>query len=407
MRRLWIAIAPAVLLILVAGAAGAQVSALDAAASALRGTPVYIDTAAERATDVDVNRLLGKIRQSDHPIFVAVLPGSVVNDAGGNVNNLPAVLGRRAGLQGTYAVVAGTSFRADSNDLPPNLVKNAATKAFQDKSKDGVGAVLELFVQQVNQIHYVPGGSPSGGGASAGGGGSGGVLLLLLAAGGGGIFLWYRSRAKRRRESERKEMEADRQLLSAELSVLGSDVIELEPHVTMQPDARPDYDAGVTRFKSAQAALEYADEPVDLVRVERVIDEGRYAMERARAHIDGRQPPAPPEKLSSPGRRGEPALEIDHQGTPAYVGGQSWYGGGGWFGGGNGLLTGLLLGQMLGGGWGGGYYGGGYGGGYGSGGDGDGGNDGGGNDDAGGDWGGGDFGGGDFGGGDFGGGGDF
>ena len=206
-------------------------------------------------------------------------------------------------------------------------------------------------------------------------------------------------------------MEADRQLLSAELSVLGSDVLELEPQVTMHPDARPDYDAGVTRYKSAQAALKYADDQVDLVRVERVIDEGRYAMDRARAHIEGRQPPPPPEKLTRPGRHDEPAMDLDDEGAPVYVGRggmMPWYGGGGWFGGGTGLLTGLMLGQMLGGGFGGWGYGGGWGHGGHEGGDGGGGDSGeAGGDWGGGDWGGGDFGGGDFGGGDFGGGGDF
>ena len=183
--------------------------------------------------------------------------------------------------------------------------------------------------------------------------------------------------------------------------------MELEPDVSLHPDARPDYDAGVTRYQSAKAALEYADDRIDLVRVERVIDEGRYAMARARAVIDGRPAPPPPESLAQPGRHGEPPIELDDQRQPVYAGyGGGWYGGGGWFGGGSGgLLTGLLLGQMLGGGWGGGWGGGYYGGQDDGGGDSGGGDSGG--DWGGGDFGGGDFGGGDFGGGDFGGGGDF
>ena len=120
--------------------------------------------------------------------------------------------------------------------------------------------------------------------------------------------------------------------------------------------------------------------------------EARYSMDRARAIIDGREPPAPPEELRQPGRHGEPAVTIDEQRQPAYVGYPGGYSGG-WFGGmgGGGLFSGLLLGSLLGGfgGWG----------------------HGGttiineaGEDGGGGDFGGGDFGGGDFGGGDFGGG---
>ena len=130
------------------------------------------------------------------------------------------------------------------------------------------------------------------------------------------------------------------------------------------------------------------------MRVQRVVDEGRYAMSRARAILDGREPPAPPPELQQPGRHDEPPLGVDARGEPAYVGyGGGFYGGGGWFGGGSGLFTGLMLGQMLGGFGGFGHHGdvivnqGDDGGGWG--------------DMGGGDFGGGDFGGGDFGGGDF------
>ena len=402
MRRILLVLTA--LLFLPALPAGAQTTtaSLDAAAAALRNDPVYVDRSADLAGDIDAGSLRSRIRTGDSPIFVAVLP-----DVGGDVNQLPTQLAQRVGLRGTYAVVSGRSFRAGSNVLPTGQAGSLATAAFQAQRDNGLGAVLNTFVDRVNQAAAGRTGGGDGvtsdGGDDGGGSGSGG-LLLLLAAGGGGLFLWSRSKAKRRRQEEAKEYEADRQLLQAELSVLGQDVMELEPEVILHPDARPDYDAGVTRYQSAKAALDYADAPVDLVRVERVIDEGRYSMARVRARVDGREPPPPPENLTQPGRHGEPAIDLDERGEPVYAnyGGMPWYGGGGWFGGGSGLLTGLLLGQMLGGGfggWGGGYHGGG-------GGEGDGGDSGGG-DWGGGDWGGGDFGGGDFGGGDFGGGGDF
>ena len=408
MRRLLLFSIP--ILIALAAPASAQTDPLDAAASALRNNPVYVDSSAERAREVDAERLRSRIRNGDAPIFVAVLPASAVNAAGGDVNRLPSVLAERVGLQGTYAVVAGSSFRAASNALPSGRAGALATASFQARSGNGVGAVLETFVDRVNEASTGALGSGGNRDSSApaedDGGVNSGGLLLLLALGGGGLFLWSRSRRAKERKVDAREFEADRQMLQAELSVLGNDVLQLEPQVTVHPDARPDYDAGVTRYQSAQAAMEYADDQVDLVRVDRVIDEGRYAMDRARARIEGREPPAPPEKLTRPGRHDEPPLDLDERGQPVYVGygGMPWYGGGGWFGGGGGgLLTGLMLGSMLGGGWGGGYYGG-----HGHDGGGDGG-DGGdsGGDWGGGDWGGGDFGGGDFGGGDFGGGGDF
>ncbi|MDP1803773.1 MAG: hypothetical protein Q8K72_01265, partial [Acidimicrobiales bacterium] len=79
MRRLLLLLA---LLLLPAIPAAAQVTALDAAASALRNNPVYVDGSAERARDVDADRLRSRIRSGGSPIYVAVLPASALNDAG-------------------------------------------------------------------------------------------------------------------------------------------------------------------------------------------------------------------------------------------------------------------------------------------------------------------------------------
>ena len=53
--------------------------------------------------------------------------------------------------------------------------------------------------------------------------------------------------------------------------------------------------SGVSRYRAAKAALDAAGDRVDLVRLERVVDEGSYAMARARARVEGRPPPPPPE----------------------------------------------------------------------------------------------------------------
>jgi hypothetical protein len=290
--------------------------------------------------------------------------------------------------------VAGNAFRAAG----PAAAQ--ATASFQARSAEGTEAVLADFVGRVAEADT--GGSTAGPSASSdrqeeGGGGGGLGLLVLLGLGGGGFLLWQRGRRKREEQEDRREVDADRQLLRAELSVLADDVMALEHQVTLHPDARADYEAGVNRYRAAEAALDYADDEVDLVRVQRVIAEGRYAMNRARARVEGREPPPPPAELTTPGRHDEPALDVDERGEPVYVGyGGGFYGGGGWFGGGGGgLLTGLLLGQIL-GGWGGWGYGSDH-----EHGDG-GGSDGGGEWGGGGDWGGGDFGGGDVGGGDWG-----
>ena len=296
---------------------------------------------------------------------------------------------------------SATAFRAGSSELAAGEAGELAAAALEANGDD-TAAVLDDFVERVGDAA----GSASGSGESGGdddGSGGGWVLPVVLVGGVGaaGLLVWRRSRRRRADEAERVRAEAaDRQLLRAEVSVLADDVVRLEPEIQLHPDARNDFDAAVSRYRAAQAALDYTDEPVDMVRVARVVAEARYSMDRARAIVEGRQPPAPPEDLQRPGVHGEPAVTLDADRQPAYVGYPGGFAGG-WFGGTSGLFTGLLLGSLLSGGFGG----------WGAGGttiinEADDGGDGdfGGGDFGGGDFGGGDFGGGDFGGGDFGGG---
>ena len=387
------------------------------AAAALTSDPVFVDPTAERALDAgEASDLRASIRDAGTPVFVAVLPGSA-GDAGAVVRSLVD----EVGLSGTYAAIVGNEFRAVSTQLAD--ADEIATSAFQAESGSGQAAVLERFVEDVAAAGTAGRGTGGTGAfqddGSRGPGDAdddGGASLLpigLLAAGGVGALAWSRRRNRQRenqrREDRRTRLAADTQILRAELSVVADDVLRLEPEVDLHPEARADYEAAVERHRIASAALDYADEAVDLVRVERVVSEARYAMARARAIIRGHEPPPPPDELRQPGRHQEPPLDLDERGVPVYAGGQPFYGGGGWFGGGvgagTGLFGGLLLGSMLGGpfGWGGGWGWGGpviMGGGWGDGGDGgDGGGwgDGGGFDMGGGDWGGGgDMGGGDW-----------
>jgi len=371
-----------------------QTTSVSEVAEALRSDPVYVDPAATRTlSEAEQDQLRAAIRDAGTPVYVAVLPSSA-----GDAEVLVQSLYSATGLAGTYAVVTDEQFRAGSTTIPRTA--EIAGAAFQANRDQGTLAVLEAFVSDVSAAAGGAVGPSSGGGTAGddGGGDEGGSSLLPIALlGGGGLALWSWSRRRRRRvdTESQAEFDADVQLLRAELSVLADDVMRLEPLVTTHPEARPDYEAATTRFRAAGAALDYADEPVDLVRVERVVREAEYAMSRARAIVEGREPPAPPVELQRPGRHDEPALDVDEVGRPVYVGAGPFYGGGWFGGGGGGLFSGLLLGSMLGGmgpfGWGGGWHHD-HGGGGGGWGDGGGGFDGG---FGGGDWGG-DVGGGDW-----------
>jgi hypothetical protein len=328
---------------------------VSAAAEALRRDPVFVDPAAERAlTEIEADNLRDEIRSSGTPLFVAVLPGSA-GDAGDVVRRLL----QQTGLSGTYAAIVGDGFRATSTELA--AADELATAAFQAASPAGPAAVLLRFVDEVATApagpSLPPGAGEGGTGQDDDGGGGGDVPSLvpigLLAAGGVGLFAWSRRRRRRAAAELRAKLAADAELIRAELAVLADDVLRLEPEVVLHPEARDDYEAAVERHRVASAALDYADEPIDIVRVERVVAEARYAMARSKALVAGREPPPPPQDLRRQGRHDEPPVALDDRGAPIYAGGQPFYGGG-WFGAGSGLFGGLLLGSMLGGwGWGG------------------------------------------------------
>src|ERR671916_1822629 len=340
---------PAVLLVfltvvLTAGAAPQQSGddAVTVAAEELRRDPVYVDPDAERAlTGAETDELREQIRSSDVPVFVAVLPAGA-----GDVDDVARRLPEETGLSGTYAAVVGDGFRATSTDVA--RADELASAAFQAESSGGAADVLLRFVELVGAESSGTPISPDGGtGGSApprdDDGGSALVPLGLLVAGGAGLWAWSRRRRRREAAEMRARVVADAELVRAELSVVADDILRLEPEVDLHPEARNDYEAAVERHRVASAALDYADEPVDLVRVDRVVTEARYAMSRAKAQLEGREPPPPPDDLRRPGRHREPPVDVDEQGVPVYAGGAPFYGGG-WYGGGGGALRGPFLG---------------------------------------------------------------
>jgi hypothetical protein len=189
-------------------------------------------------------------------------------------------------------------------------------------------------------------------GANGSSGGSSFFFFLLLPLG-FAVAAFTMARGGRRRRARRSDggeggpSGVNPQLIRAELSVLADDVLRLEPRVALKETARDDFEAATHRYRVAQAALDYTDAPVDLVRVQRVVDEATYSMSRVRAILDDRPPPEPPTTLRRPGPRGEPAIILDDRERPAYEGSPASFRSG-WFGGG-GLIGGLLLGSMMGG----------------------------------------------------------
>jgi len=422
----------ALLAVLVAAAPAHAQSTLTSAAGELRQSPVYVDPDAERALSASETGRLRRLISSEGagPMYIVVLPASATDQAGGDPSAVLRDIARDLGEPGTYAGVIGDSFRAGSVgvDVPaPDL----ARQALEAHARDGTFAVLEDFVKRVGDARADGGGS-SGGGSGAGGGG--GFPFILLALIGVPLLLFGLGRRRQRRreqEAARAELEEVKGVARDDLVALGDDVRALDLDVQM-PDAdaraKEHYNQAVERYTEAEQRLDAVRRPEDLEPVTSALEEGRWAMEAAKAELGGgeapeRRPPCffDPRHGPSVGdvdwapQGGQPrpvpvcaadlqrindGIEPDSRQVP--YGGQMvpyWAAGpaympwaGGFFG--AGLLPGLFVGSLLGGGLFGGFGDEGYAGDASDFGDGDFG---------GGDLG--DFGGGDFG--DFGGGGDF
>jgi hypothetical protein len=182
-------------------------------------------------------------------------------------------------------------------------------------------------------------------------GNGGGFFLLLwpvLIVAAVALIAGVGRRRRRARSHDVAAVGPSSHMLRAELSVVADDVLRLEPRVALREEAREDFDAATHRYRVAHAALDASDAPVDVARVQRVVDEATWLMARARAVLDDRRPPEPPPSLQNRGARGEPAIELDEHEHPVYVGSEAPFRTG-WFAAGGGLFGGLLLGTMLGG----------------------------------------------------------
>jgi hypothetical protein len=419
-----------VLSLLVAAPAQAQ-RALESAAQALRDSPVYVDPDAERAlSEREQARLRELISDSGAgPMYVAVLPASARDQAGGDPTAALREVARDVREPGVYAGVIGDSFRAGSlgTDVPASEL---ARESLDAKASDGTYAVLADFVRRVGDARA--GGGAGGGSRDGGAGGFPFLLLLLLGVPLAVIALSRRRQRKREEEHARAQLEQVKDVAREDLVALGEDIRALDLDVQM-PDAdaegKQHYNQAVERYTDAEQALDRVQRPEDVEPVTSALEEGRWAMSAAKAELAGgeapeRRPPCFFDPRHGPsvgdvewapvGGQARPVpvcaadLQrisdgVDPEPRRVPVGGQMvpyWQAGaaympwaGGFFGGG--LLPGLFIGSVLGGGMG--LMGGAM------------------MDDAfaadGGDFGGGDFadfgGGGDFGGGDFGGGGDF
>ena len=280
-------------LLVLAGTAHAQ-DRLASAAERLRSDPVYVDPDAERViSEEQAERLRRAITREDAgPLYLAILPASAAREAGGDPDAALLELADAVNEPGTYAAIVGDSFRAGATEgvLPGGRAGELASQSFEAQRDRGGAAVLADFVRRVGDARAgeVAGGS----GGEEGGGFPAGLLLLLVLA--VPLALVSLSRRRSRRRQAEAEFAEVREVARDDVVALGDDIRSLDIDMEMtdvDPEAKEHYGLAVERYTQASEALDMARRPEDLQRVTELLEEGRWAMEAAKAELAGR--PAP------------------------------------------------------------------------------------------------------------------
>jgi hypothetical protein len=126
--------------VLMTGVASAGAS-IDSVAAALKGTPVYVDPAAD-AFKVDQARVKAAIPAST---YLAVLAPAVA--VGAEPDEVPALLSSQVGRGGTFIVLLGDRLYGSSTTVPGSLGEELATAqaALPATGGDATGTVVSLL----------------------------------------------------------------------------------------------------------------------------------------------------------------------------------------------------------------------------------------------------------------------
>lgn len=122
---------------------GSRVRIVDEAATALRtNPPLYVDPRAQlKLTPAEQDQLIGQIRASGNPIFVAVLPSQA-----GRPTVVTQALAKEVDKPGVYVTIVGVVYSAYATDFD---AKRLLIQAFSQERNNGQAAVLGTFVDLV------------------------------------------------------------------------------------------------------------------------------------------------------------------------------------------------------------------------------------------------------------------
>ena len=286
-------------------------SIAERVATSLEADPLFIHPDVEGFAEPDTDRLRRRMQAAEAgPIYIVVLPGRAVEESGESVDTLLSSIARTLDRPGTYAMVAGTEFRAGTTGSTPFQPGQVPVIADETVAADQGRGTPALLLDFVARLHRAAG---EGDGTGEGGGGFG-FLPLLLLVGGGWWLLSSARRHRRQAAEERARLQEVKRVALDDTVALGEDLRALDLDVEMpgaDPRAKEHYVHAMDCYQRASSGLDRAARLDDLEPVTAALEEGRYALACARARLaNGELPERRPPCFFDP-RHGPSARDVE------------------------------------------------------------------------------------------------
>jgi hypothetical protein len=276
---------------------------IDRAAAGLRTSPLYLAPGADRLIPREqADRISSRLRRAPAPIFIAVLPVAAARETLRDPGRLPAALYLANDQRpGTYAVLAGSHFRAGSTELG-----TIADELAQDAKAASGGNRADTILRFIDEVELkLPQPAPPASTATTADRDRSpgfpfawlfGVLAVVLV----GLAGWARAKMVK---AEQQELDLSGDLVEADLRAIGEQVEHAEanlggPH--QDAKVRADYAralAGLAEAKQKVADIGHRAEVADLARK---LDESRYALACALARAQHHPLPIRPPCVFDP-----------------------------------------------------------------------------------------------------------
>ena len=274
---------------------------VDRTAGNLRDDPLYVNPSARPTLSLpDQERIRARLAVVGTPVYVAILPGQALGEAGGDADRLAALVAASVGRPGTYLVVAGGEEGAGSNTLARGAAANRARVAFR-RHPELATATTDFISRVEDAAGTPPATAPPTEPPPGQEGVDGNRVLMVVLAVAGLVVLSVLLALARENRSQRRTIQIGNQFSEAkaaaqeDLDALADDLrnlnVDLQADEADNPQGVSQYTRAYEQLERAGQAFEQASSPADLAPVSSAVESGRYSMSAARALFERRDPP--------------------------------------------------------------------------------------------------------------------